>query len=164
MSSLHHRAKDVFLAALGHPPADRAAFVMEACGDDVGLRHEVESLLAFHDDDAAEDEPAQDTPVADFAPGEVFAGRYRMTRRIGRGGMGDVWQADDLVLETPVALKLINSTDPAARERFLATTGASRLRILTALAEAYATPWTARFGDAASGPAAQDGWYTQYAE
>jgi len=119
MSSLHHRAKDVFLAALGHPPADRAAFVMEACGDDVGLRHEVESLLAFHDDDAAEDEPAQDTPVADFAPGEVFAGRYRMTRRIGRGGMGDVWQADDLVLETPVALKLINSADPAARERIL---------------------------------------------
>ncbi|MFI5008593.1 MAG: hypothetical protein ACHQKZ_14195, partial [Solirubrobacterales bacterium] len=54
--------------------------------------------------------------------------------------------------------------DPAARERFLATTGASRLRILTALADAYAAPWTARFGDAAGGPAAQDGWYTQYDE
>jgi hypothetical protein len=54
--------------------------------------------------------------------------------------------------------------DPAARERFLATTGASRLRILTALADAYATPWTARFGDAARGPAAQDRWYAQYDE
>ena len=54
--------------------------------------------------------------------------------------------------------------DPAAREQFLATTGASRLRILTAIADAYATPWTAKFGDPASGPAAQDGWYPQYAE
>ena len=54
--------------------------------------------------------------------------------------------------------------DPAAREQFLATTGASRLRILTAIADAYATPWTTRFGDARQGPAAQDGWYTQYAE
>src|SRR5258706_12390639 len=119
MSSVHDRAKDVFLAALAHPADDRPAFVTQACGDDVGLRREVESLLAFHDDQAAEGERAQDTPVADFAPGEGFAGRYRMTRRIGRGGMGDVWQADDLGLETPVALKLINSTDPAARERIL---------------------------------------------
>ena len=44
--------------------------------------------------------------------GEVFAGRYRMITRIGRGGMGDVWRADDLVLETPVALKLIHSARP----------------------------------------------------
>src|SRR4029077_7292292 len=55
----------------------------------------------------------------EFAPGTVFAGRYRMMRRIGRGGMGDVWEADDLVLETPVRLDLINSTDAAARERIL---------------------------------------------
>jgi hypothetical protein len=54
--------------------------------------------------------------------------------------------------------------DPAAREQFLATTGASRLRILTAIADAYATPWTTRFGDTRQGPAAHDGWYTQYAE
>ena len=49
----------------------------------------------------------------------MFAGRYRMIARIGRGGMGDVWRADDLVLETPVALKLIDSTGPAARARIL---------------------------------------------
>ena len=54
--------------------------------------------------------------------------------------------------------------DPAAREQFLATTGAGRLRILTAIADAYATPWTTRFSDTRQGPAAQDGWYTQYAE
>ena len=39
-----------------------------------------------------------------FRPGYVFAGRYRMIARLGRGGMGEVWRADDLVLQTPVAL------------------------------------------------------------
>ena len=60
--------------------------------------------------------PASDHQVV-FAPGDVFAGRYRMVARIGRGGMGDVWRADDLVLEHRVALKLIQSAGPAARER-----------------------------------------------
>ena len=38
-----------------------------------------------------------------------------MIARIGRGGMGDVWRADDLILETPVALKVIFSTVPEGR-------------------------------------------------
>jgi len=54
--------------------------------------------------------------------------------------------------------------DPAARDRFLATTGASRLRILTALTEAYGTPWMTRFGDASTGPAAHEGWHLAYDE
>ena len=54
-----------------------------------------------------------------FVSGEVFAGRYRMIPRIGRGGMGEVWRADDLVLQTPVALKLILSNNPVAKERMV---------------------------------------------
>ena len=42
-----------------------------------------------------------------------------MIARVGRGGMGDVWRADDLMLETPVALKLIRSASPPARIRIL---------------------------------------------
>ena len=38
-----------------------------------------------------------------------------MVTRLGSGGMGDVWRADDLVLETPVALKLIKSRGDSAR-------------------------------------------------
>jgi eukaryotic-like serine/threonine-protein kinase len=114
MSSIHQRAKDVFLEALARPAAERGVFVAGACGDDAALRQEVESLLEFHvDEDEVETggEPSDDV----FVPGEVFAGRYRMIARIGRGGMGDVWRAQDLILETAVALKIISSTVPEGR-------------------------------------------------
>jgi tetratricopeptide (TPR) repeat protein len=122
MPSPHLRAKDLFLAALERPAAERAAFLAEAYGDDAELRQEVESLLAFHDDEAVDAGGDDDdlTPVEPtFAPGELFAGRYRMINRVGRGGIGDVWRADDLVIGTAVALKLIPAAAPAARERFL---------------------------------------------
>ena len=120
MSSLHQRAKDVFLAALARPPADRAAFLAEACGDRRGLAAGSRVAAGISRREAARRRHGCRTPpTAVFAPGEVFAGRYRMIARIGRGGMGDVWRADDLVLETPVALKLIDSTDPDGRERIL---------------------------------------------
>lgn len=42
-----------------------------------------------------------------------------MVTCIGRGGMGEVWRADDLVLDTPIALKFVNSADDAERARIL---------------------------------------------
>ena len=43
------RVKELFLAAADRPPADRAAFLAEACGGDADLRRRVEALLAAHD-------------------------------------------------------------------------------------------------------------------
>jgi tetratricopeptide (TPR) repeat protein len=54
-----------------------------------------------------------------FRAGDVFASRYRMISRLGQRGLGEVWRADDLVLQLPVALKLIRATTRQGRERIL---------------------------------------------
>ena len=56
---------------------------------------------------------------ARFTPGQIFAGRYRMIELLGHAAMGDVWQADDLVLETPVALKILPIDGVGRRELVL---------------------------------------------
>jgi serine/threonine-protein kinase len=64
-----------------------------------------------------------------FLPGTIFAGRYRVVNLLGRGGMGEVYRATDLVLHQTVALKFLpefSSHDQKARERFLNEVRAAR--------------------------------------
>src|SRR4051794_32735913 len=60
-------------------------------------------------------------PMADLAPGDVFAG-HRIEEIAGRGGMGVVYRATELGLDRTVALKLITPAlagDPDFRARFV---------------------------------------------
>ena len=78
---------------------------------------DADATLAGTDESLAEAENAERTsalpargelaaPAADPVwPGRVIAGRYRLVARLGVGGHGEVWTADDLVLREPVALK-----------------------------------------------------------
>ena len=64
-----------------------------------------------------------------FAPGTILADRYRIVSLAGRGGMGEVYRADDLRLGQPVALKFLPralENDTAARERLLAEVRGAR--------------------------------------
>jgi serine/threonine-protein kinase len=54
-----------------------------------------------------------------FEPGAIIAGRYRLVAMLGRGGMGEVYRADDLTLDQPVALKFL-PLSVGADERSLA--------------------------------------------
>jgi len=64
-----------------------------------------------------------------FAPGTILADRYRIVALAGRGGMGEVYRADDLRLGQPVALKFLPESlehDSAARDRLLAEVRSAR--------------------------------------
>jgi len=104
----------LFHEALAREPARRSDFLASACAGDEPLRREIESLLSFHDEDQSFIErPAADIAAemlgchkSRFEPGQQI-NKYRILRRLGSGGMGEVYLAEDTNLNRKIALKLL---------------------------------------------------------
>jgi WD40 repeat protein/serine/threonine protein kinase len=109
------RERELFLAALEKSsPGERAAFLDGACGKDAPLRARLESLLRHHSEDRFLEDPVADLkeiPLPEPLAGEdlgMVIGRYKLLQKIGEGGMGVVYMAQqEEPVRRRVALKII---------------------------------------------------------
>jgi tetratricopeptide (TPR) repeat protein/serine/threonine protein kinase len=105
------KAREVFLAAVKLPAAERQAYLQQACGDDQALYQRIAALLeAQAEIGSFQEAPA---PTVDQSPGETVGaviGPYKLLEPIGEGGMGTVWMAQQTEpVKRLVALKLIKA-------------------------------------------------------
>ncbi len=112
----------VFAAALELEPAERVAFLDQACGGDEELRGEVESLLENDIPESLVGGHAVQaaTRLLGNRAGELTIdriGRYQIIRSLGAGGMGRVYLGLDEQLNREVAVKLLSNYNASDAER-----------------------------------------------
>jgi len=97
------RAKAVFDAVLQEAPADRASFLAMACPEN-DVRAHVEELLRNHENAGSflskpvleqRNRESGEAPLR-FVENAIIASRFKIVRLLGKGGMGEVFEAEDL--------------------------------------------------------------------
>ena len=105
------RVDEIFFAALDLPDGERAGFVASTCGEDAGLRREVESLLSADESAGRFLDPPPLPPAGPDPQLGRPVGAWRIVEAIGAGGMGNVYLAEraDRAFEKRVAIKLVRA-------------------------------------------------------
>lgn len=126
LNQLFHKAREL-------PPEKRAAFIVTNCADDEALRHEVSAMLAaaLKDDHRFSSAPVWERAGKAMAEDQIrdgkavdlssrigqSVGHCRILSLLGKGGMGEVWLADDTQLPRKVAVKLLPAEFTADSDR-----------------------------------------------
>ncbi|MBM3769246.1 MAG: serine/threonine protein kinase, partial [Acidobacteria bacterium] len=131
------KLKSVFLQAQEMDPARVCVFLDEACAGDTEMRQKIDRMLAQDEGSdstnflTAQNDDATATAIAPRAitAGSTVGKRFKITRFVGRGGMGDVYEAEDLELGGRVALKTVRPallSEPQVIARFRRETQLAR--------------------------------------
>ena len=122
------RLDSLLKSAISLPPPERDAYLAAECGPDEELQRELRSLLACQDEagsflehPAIEGEAAAQSRDDSIPGGAHIVGHYRVIEKLGSGGMGVVYKAEDVRLHRFAAIKFLSGNlteDPDSLSRF----------------------------------------------